>query len=192
MLSIVDQEHFESLKKKYGYYSSWAIWAEEGDTPKSNVGDLSVFEGTNFLSQLNPNVVLVGLNISRDVVRAPLANFHDIRPKATDFKIRYALKNSPWWGGYMTDIIKDYAELSSGKVMKYLKENKSFEKQNVTAFKEELEDLGVSDPLLIALGGDTHSILDRNFGSELRIIRVLHYASYINRENYRKELSKFW
>ena len=97
MLSIVDQEHFESLKKKYGYYSSWAIWAEEGDTPKSNVGDLSVFEGTNFLSQLNPNVVLVGLNISRDVVRAPLANFHDIRPKATDFKIRYALKNSPWW-----------------------------------------------------------------------------------------------
>ena len=87
---IFDQPHFEFIKKKYGYYSSWAIWADGGEKPKDNVGDLSIFDiNTNaeLLQQLNPNVILVGLNISRGNIKAPLANFHDARPQAMDFKI---------------------------------------------------------------------------------------------------------
>jgi len=62
---MITRDKFEEIKEKYGYWSSWAIWAEAGDTPKSNVGDLSVFEGDEFLDALNINYVLVGLNIAR-------------------------------------------------------------------------------------------------------------------------------
>ncbi len=79
---------------KYGHYASWAIWADEGVKPKDNVGDLSVFDIKNnagILHQLNPNTILVGLNILRRI-EVPLANFHDARSQAMDFKIRYALR----------------------------------------------------------------------------------------------------
>ena len=44
---MITNEIFQLMKKKYQFYSSWAIWAEEGETPKSNIGDLSV---------LNPDI----------------------------------------------------------------------------------------------------------------------------------------
>ena len=188
----MDRAHFELLKAKYGHWTSWAIWAEEGDSPKSNVGDLSVFEGTGFLDELKPNIVFVGLNISRGLLRAPLANFHDLRPEATDYKIRYALRDSPWWGGYMTDVIKDLDEVSSAKVVKYLRDNKSFEQENLETFREELDDLGSTDPTIIAFGKATYSILARNLGDKHRIVPITHYAHYIRKERYREELSRNW
>jgi hypothetical protein len=117
---------FDLVKQKYGYWSSWAVWAEVGSSPKSNVGDLSVFDTPNICEILTAEVIFVGLNISRGAIKEPLANFHDIRTEATDFKIRYAFKNTPYWGGYMTDIIKDFDQKESGKVAKYLKENKKY------------------------------------------------------------------
>lgn len=107
---MIDQTKFDFIKKTHGHYASWAIWAAEGVKPKDNVGDLSVFDINNsagFLQQLNPNIILVGLNISRRI-EILLANFHDARSQAMDFKIRYALRGSPFWGAYMTDIIKDF------------------------------------------------------------------------------------
>ena len=35
----MELKKFEFLKSKYGYCSSWAIWQNVGDTPKSNIGD---------------------------------------------------------------------------------------------------------------------------------------------------------
>jgi len=40
---MVDQKRFELIAEKYGYYASWAIWADGGERPKDNMGDLSVF-----------------------------------------------------------------------------------------------------------------------------------------------------
>ena len=65
---MVSLDKFESIKSKYQFWSSWAVWAEQGETPKSNIGDLSVLDpaiNTCLLSELNPNIVLVALNISR-------------------------------------------------------------------------------------------------------------------------------
>ncbi len=41
---MIERKQFELIKKKYGHYASWAIWADEGVKPKDNVGDLSVFD----------------------------------------------------------------------------------------------------------------------------------------------------
>ena len=185
---MVTKDKFEFIKEKYGHWTSWAIWANAGDTPKSNVGDLSIFSGDDFLTQLNSEVVLVGLNISRGDIKFPLANFHDARSEATDYKIRYALKDTPLWGGYMTDIIKDFNEKESGKMMSYLRSNKEFEKSNAKIFQEELGDLGCINPTIIAFGNDAHSILLRNFKDQYKILKVPHYANYTSKETYRQQI----
>ena len=87
---MISQNQFNFIKSKYQYWSSWAIWADQGDTPKSNVGDLSVLDpNTNpkLLSTLNPNIALVALNISRGDITLPFGNFHDARSEATDYKM---------------------------------------------------------------------------------------------------------
>ena len=188
---MLSQEKFEFIKKKYGHYASWAVWADFGDKPKDNMGYLSIFDihtNPNLLEQLQPNVILCGLNISRGVIEFPLANFHDVRPEAMDFKIRFALKGSPFWGAYMTDIIKDFEQKISGKVISYLKNDKSFEKQNIKVFREEINDLGIDSPTIIAFGRDAYSILNRNFKKEFKIIKIPHYSHFISKENYRKEV----
>lgn len=187
---MFDQTKFEFIKKKYGHYASWAIWADEGEKPKDNVGDLSVFDIKNnleLLLQLNPNIILVGLNISRRI-EVPLANFHDARSQAMDFKIRYALRGSPFWGAYMTDIIKDFELKASGKVMSYLRTDKPFEEENVKVFREEINDLGIDNPTIIAFGRDAHSVLTRNFKNEYKIYKIPHYSNYSSREKYREEV----
>ena len=185
---MISRDKFEVMKERYGYWSSWAIWAAADEAPKSNVGDLSIFQGDKFLGTLNPEIVLVGLNISRGDIKYPLANFHDARAVATDFKIRYALKGTVFWGSYMTDIIKDYNEKESGKMMDYLRSHRDFEKQNAVVFQKELDDLGSVNPTLIAFGRDVYAILCRNFKHKYRILKIPHYASYSSQEIYREQV----
>jgi len=187
---MIDQATFNFIKSKYGHYASWAIWADEGLKPKDNIGDLSIFDierNTSLLFNLNPNLVLIGLNISRPI-ETPLANFHDPRPQAMDYKIRYAFKNSPYWGAYMTDIIKDFEQKVSGKMMSYLRANKSFEEKNIRIFRDELADIGSNKPKLVAFGRDAYEILCRNFSHEFKIFRIPHYSNYQAKEKYREEV----
>ena len=93
----------------------------------------------------------------------------------------------------MTDIIKDFEEKVSGKVEKYLRENKEFERQNVKVFRQELDDIGASNPTLIAFGNDSFDILKRNsevlktnLNGEFKIRGIYHYAYWsVNKEDYR-------
>ena len=182
---------FDLIKKKYGHYASWAIWAEEGEKPKDKVGDLSVFDiktNVNLLEKLNPNIILVGLNISGASIEIPFSNFHSPRHQAMDFKIRYALKNSCLWGAYMTDIIKDFKQMISKNVMSYLKDNRQFEEENIGIFLGEIDDLGVSNPTIIAFGGDVYSILKRNFNNKYILLKIPHYSHYISKEKYREKV----
>lgn len=189
-MKMIDQDKFGFIKNKYGHHASWALWANEGTRPKDNIGDLSIFDTERNLAillQLNPNVILVGLNISRPI-ETPLANFHDPRPQAMDYKIRYAFMNSPYWGAYMTDIIKDFEQKAAGKMMSYLRGNKSFEEENVKLFREELEDIGSNNPTLIAFGKDCFAILKRHFYDEFEIAQIPHFSNYTAKEKYRDEI----
>ena len=189
------EKQFKLIKSKYQYLSSWAIWAEEGETPKSNIGDLSILNpkiNKNLLNELNPEVIFVALNISRGDITIPFGNFHDARPEATDFKIRYAFKDTPFWGGYMTDVIKDFDEKISGKVKSFLSQNRDFEKQNIEYFLSELNDVGSKNPTLIAFGNDVYDILNRNIRNKFKILKVPHYANYTNKEKYREQVKEIY
>ena len=195
---MISEKKFYFIKEKYQFYSSCAVWAEQGDKPKSNVGDLSVLDpkqNKNLLKTLNPNIILVALNISRGDIAEPFANFHDKSSRATDFKIRYAIKDTPIWGAYMTDIIKDFKELISGNVLSYLKKNREFEIENINFFRKELIEIGAKNPILIAFGNIVYEILNRYLEDEFKIFKITHYAHQMSKEKYREEvqniLSKF-
>jgi hypothetical protein len=129
---------FNFIKEKYGLLASWAVWTEAGDKAKSNMGDLSIFDDPDVIDSLNENIIFVGLNVSRGSIKIPLSNFHDPNPRATDFKTRFALKNTPYWGGYMTDIVKNYSEIDSSKIPSYLRNNPQIESSNIKVFEEEI------------------------------------------------------
>ena len=147
---------------------------------------------TDLLSELNPNIVLVGLNISSTSGGSiePFRNFHSPMPRATDYKIRYAAQNTPLWGAYITDIIKNFPERVSVKVSKYLRDNREVETENVRFFQNELHDIGASNPTLIAFGNDTFSILKRNLQDDYKILKIPHYAHYISKEKYREQVAE--
>lgn len=187
---IFTRKKFDYIKEKYGNVGSWAIWADVGDKPKSNMGDLTILDpdiNKNLLAQLKPNIIFVGLNISGRIEK-PFANFHSPHPRGQDYKTRFALRGTAYWGGYMTDIIKDFEQKISGKVISYLKNNKQFEEENVKMFLQELADIGANNPTLIAFGNDSYNILKRNFNHKFKILKVPHYAIYISKEKYREQI----
>lgn len=188
MISI---ETFLKIRERFGHFASWAVWAKEGQAPKDNIGDLTVLnpdENPTLLDMLHGNSILLGLNISRRIER-PFGNFHDPGPMATDFKIRYALKDTSYWGSYMTDMIKDFEEKASGRMMSFLRSNKAFERDNIQKLRQEIELLGFAKPVLVTFGNHAEMIARRNLGKEFQIVRVPHYANYISKENYRAQLS---
>jgi hypothetical protein len=103
--AMISRQRFETVREKYGHCASWALWAPEGKKAKDGMGDISFFDSPSdeFLTVLDPETVLVGLNISRGAIERPFGNFHPDYHEAQDYKLRYALHETNFWGGYLTD-----------------------------------------------------------------------------------------
>ena len=184
---MITRKEFEFIKQKYGLHASWAVWGEQGLRAKDNMGDLSIFDDPKTLEILNPNIVLVGLNFSvSGAVNRPFENFHGKGGGA--YKIRYALYKTKFWGAYMTDIVKSYVELEASKVISHLNKNPEFLKENIKSFKDELNDIGSINPILVAFGNEVHDILNKHFKDEFRIIKFTHYSHFQSKEVYRREV----
>lgn len=53
------------------------------------------------------------------------ANFHsDDNKRQNDFKLRYALMDTPYWGSYITDVIKSHFDTISTNVVKDISKKK--------------------------------------------------------------------
>jgi hypothetical protein len=190
---MISRENFDEITSKYGAFASWAAWIIEDSKPKSNIGDMTIFDlnaNPKLLDILNPNVIMDGLNFSRPIERIYYINFHDKRPQGQDYKIRYAFRDTKFYGAYMTDIIKDFEEKISGNVLTYFKNNKDFETQNVRLFEQEIETLNCKAPLIIAFGNITYDLLQKHFGYKFQIKKVMHYSQQISKENYKRVVWK--
>jgi len=179
-------EYFEKIKIKYGHMSSWAIWYEKDIKEKSNIGNLSIFVNPKNIL-LKPNIIFVGLNISQKITK-PFGNFHSESSTSHDYKIRYALKDTQFWGAYMTDIIKDFEEKISGNLIKFVNKNPIFLQENIKAFEEELLFIDSNNPIIIAFGNDCYKILNRHLKNKYKIYKVSHYSSCISKEKLRIEI----
>ena len=193
-MRIVDRACFERIKERHGSYASWAVWANAGGKPKSNVGDMSVLNpdlNRSLLGLLRTDTVMVALNFSRPLYEVPpFHNFHSPSSRAHDFKIRYAFTDTPYYGAYMTDIIKNFPMLKSSDVRRHL--NASLIRENTDAFLGELADLGADKPTIIAFGKDSHELIEKYVPDRVysRLVRVLHYSDYIGKEQYRNVVAE--
>lgn len=184
----MDVADYERVRKDYGYCASWAVWANSDGRPKSNIGDLTVFDERTFpiLNIVKPEFILVGLNLSGDIDGSPpFSNFHSMKSSAQDYKLRHALQNTPLWGAYLTDAIKNFPELSSSKVVLHLKQNPDLAKENIASLKREIGEIGGPEPVVFALGRAAYELLTEYLGRKLRIVKLPHYSQYIAKEKYR-------
>lgn len=192
----VSSETFDYVKDKHGLFASWAVWPDPGIKPKSNMEDLSIFMPPKLkdtLSVLHNNYILVGLNISTKEIRIPLSNFHGQNGEV--YKARAALRDTPLWGSYMTDILKDFQEPDSSKVEKSIKTDPSLVIPHLDFFREEVALLGNRNVTLVAFGRITYSILSDHLSAEFNIETIDHYAVRSSAEKYREkvrvQISKF-
>jgi len=193
MVSI-SRDVFESVKQTWGGYASWAVWQQRmpGEKPTVRVGDLTVLDpdlNPSLLATLNPEVVMVGLNAAdREVMPAPWGNFHDPRPVSKDFKIRFAFEQTPWWGAYMTDVIKGINQTNSKQVVSYLRQHPDEISVQIARFRQELKDTGAVSPLLLVFGGDAWRIVSRYLRDDYQMIKLRHYSDYSSQETYRDQV----
>ena len=162
-------------------------------TPKSNVGVLGVLDpdlNPTLSRTLRSDVVMLGLNLSRFTPESPFGNFHDGTSKSQDYKIRYAFAGTPYYGAYMTDVIKETVELKSGSLMRQIGANQSLVGENVRRLLDELDDLGSASPTVIAFGRDAYGLALEHVPSSpySRLVGVRHYSDFIGQEKYREQV----
>ena len=193
---MVSKELYEAIANKYGHVASWAVWDKAGDKPKSNISNMAVFNINSnpaILETIHTNVIMVALNFSRDVAfELPFMNFHDSNRHGQDYKIRFAFEDTKYYGSYMTDIIKDFPMLSSGDVLKHLRQNPHEIEIQLNRFREELAFIKSIKPTILAFGRDTYNILSRGLGQNeySSLIQLTHYSHQISKENYREDTLK--
>ncbi len=152
---------------------------------------MSVFDDENICDILNDKYVFVALNGSSTHGKQedrPWKNFHSSYRYQHDYKLRYALVNTKFWGSYITDIIKEFPEVDSAKVISHLKKNPKDIEKNINLFEDELNILSDEKPILIAIGNDAYNIINNSLSDKYRIYKIKHYSYQIGKENYRKEV----
>lgn len=187
---------YDKIKDKYGDVASWAVWEEPGEKPKSNMGHQNIFDinkNPSLFGKLKTNALMVGLNFSRPLLPTePFKNFHDLSPYANDFKIRYAFRDSEYYGAYMTDIIKKYEMKDSHNVMAYLNSNPSVIEENILIFQKELIEIQANKPIILAFGRDAYMILKQYLNKDHYnfLIKLTHYSHQISKEDYKDKIYK--
>ena len=191
---MVSKKAFNQLKKEFGYLSSWTIWTMpvEGK-PKSNIGDLTVFDNPDILNELNNEYIFVGLNAAEHDTPddAIWGGFHSRDSKRQqDYKLRYALQGTKSWGSYITDAIKGLKETEGNKVLKEFKKNSTLREKSIKELNREIELLG-GTPILVAIGVKANTVLSM-IGDDLKnvkgIVKIPHYSQRINKDKYRYDV----
>lgn len=193
---MISKKNYEILKKEYGNCGSWTIWKHPGSTVKSNTGDMRWAEDPELNEKVGTGFVFVGLNWAgghgdqTEGGTIKCKDFHSDYAYQNDYKLRYALMGTRYWGSYITDIIKYYPETDSSKVVSMLKNNPSIIRENIKHFERELSLLGDDSPILVALGGASYEILMKYLGQKYKVVQIKHYSFTISKENYREEVLK--
>ncbi len=193
---MISRKTYDILKKKYGTdLSSWTVWAEsKSNSVKEGTDDVSIFETPEICSSLNNNYIFVGLNAgdhtkNYNPSKKKWTAFHsEVLKRSQDYKLRHALRDTRFWGSYITDVIKDFPDSDSIPVMKYLRNNPEFVKDNIKILLDEINILGNKDIVIIALGNNTYDILKKHLGDDFRIEKCMHFSYQINKDRYRERV----
>jgi hypothetical protein len=111
-------------------------------------------------------------------------------PEANDFKIRYAFTDSPFYGCYMTDVIKRLTQVNSADVLRHLKETPGAIAEHIDALRQELKDLQATKPTILAFGVDVNRLLSAHLKHDeyARLSPLTHYSHRISQEDYKSKV----
>lgn len=170
------REIFETIRRKYSKYSSFAIWDD------NDLKNVSIIKKN--IDILNPNIIIVGFNAS-GVIKKEFGNFHCKHRGGRDGWLREVFNHGPIRGAYMTDIVKN--DFSSRMDKANLSKNNI--KLNVRRFKKEMNDLKSKNPIIISMGDAPANILkDLN---NYKMYKIPHYAKRgIQREDFIQAVKK--
>jgi len=175
----MDKNFFQKIENsKYADFISFALWSD------SDISDLSVIK--NSIEFLNQNIIIIGLNVSREVQR--FQNFHFRHRGGRDHWLREAFNKGIFRGAYMTDIIKNDVSPRQSSV-DLSKENIN---KNLLLFKEELDFINSKNIFIIAIGDTTYNILKEHLSKDgINICSIPHYARRgITREEFIESVEK--
>ena len=194
----ITREQFENARETLGAHTSWAVWAPAGEKPKSNVGDLSIFNEEEKIQEilpiLNPDIVLAGLSGSngpevknREI--PPFSNFHSNWSRATEYKIRFATVDTVLEGAFMTDVIKFHYETDSNIVVRDLRKDEEYEAKKVEEFFQEIKIMS-NRPVIFAFGGMAGDLIQKYNYERLDVYKLFHYAFTMSKEKFREHTSE--
>jgi hypothetical protein len=177
--------------RPFATHASWAVWGPldrdpaEPFTRASDIGFPEVRDA-DLEPLLTRRAVFVGLNPGNGFApdRGPWANWHH-GPRSNDHLIAEALRGTPLWGSYMTDLVQTI-ESDSAVIAAALAVDPAVVHDGVLRLLDQLHRLG-SDGRQVALvcfGALVHrsvlahaGLLEDELGIEARHIhRVLHYS----------------
>ena len=187
---MFNKDNYKVLKEKYGHLTSWAIWEMPNlsiERMSARVDDMSSFEDENaFLSLIHNKYVFFALNGSIVHLNGQSfnnwKNFHSSYKFQKDYKLRAALYQTPYWGSYISDVIKNHPTVGRNELLRDLKKDPSLLEENKKFIIEELHLIG-GNPMFIAIGGDSYQLLKSMF-PESTIKQIPHYAIYCSCEDY--------
>ncbi|MCX6818310.1 MAG: hypothetical protein NTU57_05640 [Candidatus Aenigmarchaeota archaeon] len=176
----MEQTSLQKIEKNHGNYASFAIWDEKNYD--ANPTELIKI----YMNDLKPQIVIVGLNASRDTKN--FEAFHCKHRGGRGEWLKDAFNKSRFRGAYMTDIIKDVNPKSK---------NVKLSENDIKTFSNELKDLGCKNFTVIAIGKRAYKILNDNKtriinqdNIKIDIKKIPHYASRIEREDFIGKVNK--
>ena len=201
---MIDKVKYDRLKREFGKVASWAYWNDpahgrsETQNCKEFIGPGCFGDEKKVLANLQNKYAFVGLNPSGE---APTKNQQESMPDwnnfhntSNDARLRHVLKDTPYWGSYITDFFKGNnpdnfsSDSSSDKVNR--EENDPKVQAAWHDLETELDILG-DVGILFALGHKAESYLKKfvehrkragRFG--VRVIYFPHYSMHCNADTY--------
>ena len=190
---MINKKTYSKIKKLYGSDSSWAIWSDPENKnfkTKSNIDDLACFKDeVALIKKIKTKYIFVGYNPAihkKNKTQAAWSSFHSgDKKRSQDYKLRYALKCSEYWGSFITDL---YPEIKSRNIE--LANIKISENDTRKAIKRliNIRDLLGGKATIVAIGYKTYEVLKRNPLPNTKLIRIKHYSCRINQDTYREEV----
>ena len=142
----------------------------------------SFFDNDRVHTRLKPNIVLLALNFSKDIkFENNFQNFNSGgQTSGGAYKLRLMLKDTSFWGAYMTDIIKDLPAKDASKAYKIWKNDPILRRRSLECFDQELKDIGSVNPLIVCFGGPASEITREHLSSKYKnIVNMPHYSASI-------------
>lgn len=192
------RETYEKLLK-FGDQGSFTLWEKENpEDEKAGLSDMTLFKDENLLARLKSNLVFVSMNLSKEVERqdgykGPWWNFHSELGGNTDVKLRSAFQAAKFNGYYITDLIKDYPETNSQKLVEMVRDHPEVLDRNMEILLDELSCFE-EKPVVVALGSWVYDKLraKKRLGKDYTVLKLNHFSNWaVGKDEYTKLVLDF-